>query len=440
MEAVRKHVFFVAFIVLILCSIYACDTTPEKIDVWADSVNGETRIAQAISNADLELSIRVYGVIKLIKVRQFDLLLKTLKSLPKADRSALFKASAPEIGKMFTVPDLSTQAAGKDMLYLLMTMEQKAVQKSAQQAILHWYEKDFLKKYSAGKFSAHHVLTQIGPAAGDLLVKLMESEPKGRVKVAKIVAEINDPQVTSQVSDYFLTQLKEQTPDLKPDLLQVICYARDDRVTEFLNHYVVEKKNPLAIRLNAFNTLTFLPSKLTLPAATRIFIDRNESIDMRGIAIELLQKIGDESILKYLYPFLKDQDVKWATFAAILKVGGETEIGKILDSLNPRVTFWRGDYDVARRHLKELSPKVVEQLVGRLKSRNVPIVALALIGLQYTADIDVAEKHIKPLSKDKRNIKNYLTDKTFTIGMMATEIYNIIKSNSSGSVKKTNEE
>ncbi len=400
-----------------------CNVTTDKIDTWAESVNGEARIAHVVADASAEMPLRVYAVLKLIRVRQFDLLTATMKEMPPADRMKLIQASAPKIGGLFEVPDLSVQAAAKDILYMFMQFDDAQVKRSARQAILLWYKNGFAKKYAAGKFSAYHVLKRVGAPATDLLVELIAKEPeqKTRVKLAKIARDIDHPALKKRVSDVLITWYNEQLPNLTDDLLELACYVRDERLTELLNGYVADKKNPFPIRLSALNSLSFAPSRLSLPIATRLFINRKEHIDLRGIAIEIIRKAGDADMVKYISPFLRDEDVKWAAFAAILKLGGAEAVSTAFDGLNPNVTFWRGDYRVARRHLKKLPTAAAPKLAAYLTSKHVPLVTLALIGLQYSADAALLEKAIKPLADDARPIPNFIDGKTYTLGMMARE-------------------
>ena len=425
----RKRWIVLGITMLLSLFILAgCKTTAKDIDKWAGGVGGEKLIADAMANPKLDPPVRVHAMITLIKIKQSEMMLEKLKKLPDQERMLLIKESAPEIGKLFQTPGLEIQAAAKDALYSFMNLGDKSLQESSAQAILVWYSTNFPTKYSAGRNSAFNVLSEMGPKAGDLLISLMEKEKSMRIKVARIVEKINDPELIRKTSDLLITMFNQQVPNPESDLLQVLCFVRDDRLTELLNRFVADKKIPAQKRSEVFNTLTYKTSKLTIPVATSIFIDKKEDIDLRGIAIEILEQIGDASLLKYLYPFLREEDVKWAVFAAILKLGGANEVENVFNKLDTKVTFWDGDYKVARRHLRKLDASAAPKLLGYLKSKEVPLVALALLGLQYTADKDMAEKEIKALAGDKREIKNYTQDKPTTIGMLAEEVYSKIVS------------
>lgn len=433
--------FFVAAILIAAFLFTACATTEQDIDKFADSVGGENMIADAVADPKVELDVRVYAVAKLIRLEKVELLIGTLKSLPKEESLGLVGASAKEIGKLFQVPDIKVQAAAKDTLYLFGKFENETVRKSAESGILQWYSVNFEKKYSAGKFSAFVVLTEIGANSGDLLYKLMEDEKNKamRPKIAKIVEKINDAGLTKKISNLYVTWLNEQAPNFDSKLLQILCYARDDRVTNLLNNFVANRRNNQNMRINVLNTLTFHPSKLSIPLATRIFINRSEIIDLRGMCIEIIEKIGDKSILKYLMPFLRDEDVKWAAFKTILKIGGADVVPAVFKKLNPKVKFWRDDYDIARRHLKKLPKEAAKHFIKPLKSKHAPIVALALIGLQHTGDKEMAENYVKPLmgkKGEKLVIKNYIEGKKYTVADMAKYVYGVLMKSAPGKTKK----
>ncbi|RJO74047.1 MAG: hypothetical protein C4523_01425 [Myxococcales bacterium] len=415
----------------------ACATTPDDIDKWADSVGGEERIAKAMADAKTEASVRVYALVKLIKLGELDRMIGALKELPEAERLATIKEGGPEIGKLFKVPDLKVQAAAKDALYAFTKLGHQTLEEQSRQALLAWYSYNFMDKYAAGNFSAFHVLSDIGPAAGDVLVALLEKEPPAWAKVGKIIEKINDPGTTRKASDLILKWLVEQSPGFAPELLQLATGVRDDRVTDFLDAFVAEKKNTMASREAAFNTLSFNVSKRSLPVALAIFTDRKESIDLRGIAIEIIRKVGEPANLQYVYPFLKDEAVKWAAFGTVLKIGGAAELEKALGELNPTVVFWRDDYDIAQRHfMKFLSKDAAPTFVKFLKSPHIPLVTMALLGLQVHADAALADAEVKPLFDNARQIKNYLDEKPYTIGELARAVHKAILERPAGAVQK----
>jgi len=405
----------------------ACSTSNEDIDRWAESLGGEQKIITVLSDYAIPLETRVYSVLKLVEKKKFGALSVALEGMTQTQKIELIKASAPEIIKMLRHVDLDVQASAKDVLYVFMSIDQEVIQKSARQVIIQWYSTEFMKKLTLGHFSAFHVLSEIGPLAGDLLVEQLVKTPKARKKIVRIIEKIDSPGVSKHASDVLLKWFEEQKPDLSAELLDLACFVRNDNLTAVMNEYILNKKNPIDIRFSVFNTLTFHPSVTTVPAAVKIFIDRTELFDMRTKAIDIILKLGDESLLDYLYPFLKDEDVKWSAFAAILKFGGAKSVNKVFKKLNPKVKFWREDYDVARRSLKQLDKEAAEPLARYAKSKYVPLATLAIIGLQYTADLEFAEKILTPLTKDKRVIKNYFEHKDYTIGMMASQVLSNIK-------------
>lgn len=411
---------------VIVFILVGCSTTKNDIDQWGDSYGGEQKIATAITDYSIPLEVRVYAVLKLVKIKKLGVLGAVLKRMKRPQQLEIVKASAPEISNMLKYPDFEVQAAAKDVLYVYMSIDQETVQKSARQTILKWYSTDFMKKYSIGHYSAFHVLTKIGSYAGDLLLELFESEKDARTKIAKIIEKINSPGLTAATSKIMLQWYNDQKPHLGKELLELASYIRDDELTASMNEYVLNKNNPPDIRLAVFNTLTYHPSVSTIPAALRIFVDKKEPIDMRGIAIEIIEKLGDDKLLDYLYPFLRDEDVKWAVFGAVLKLGGTSAVETTFKKLNPSVKFWRDDYDVARRHLQTLDKSAAESLAKFTNSKYVPIAALAIIGLQYTADKELADKILTPLTKDKRVIEYYFETKDYTIGMMASQVLSLI--------------
>lgn len=413
-----------AWAVLALCILLfsACSTTNADVDKWANSVGGEKQIAKIMSNLENEQSVRIYAAQKLVSLQQVELMVATLKGMPKNSRANLVNLSGGEIGKMLRHPDMKVQAAAKDTLYMYMSMEQNAIKKNTRQAIMDWYGSEFEKKFSKGKFSGFTVLSSMGSAAGPVLATIFEKNEKMRVKVAKIIEKIDDKALTAKISKIMIGWY-EKDKKLSPEILELACYVRDPHLTGIMNAYLLDQKKALKDRLNVANTLTFHPSSKSIAVATRIFINRREPVELRGIAIELVEKAGDKSLLEYLLPFIADEDVKWAAFAAVLKLGGVEAIEPAFKKLNPKVKYWRDDYDVARRHLKKLDKTAAEKLVPFLSSKHVPIVALALIGLQYTADAELAEKSIKPLFEDKRKIKNYFEKKKFTIGQLAKQAH-----------------
>ncbi len=424
-----SRMMLAAIAVLFAWIVSGCAVTQDKIDTWADSVGGEARIAEAVADPGVDMPVRVYGMIKLIKIEQFDLLVSSMKKMEQAQRLLLIKNSASDIGKLFQVPDIKVQAAAKDTLFLFLSMENKAVQDSSKAMLLNWYKTNFKDKYGAGRYSASNVLKEMGDDAADTLAQAMKDskDTQTRVKIAKIVESIASPKVVEKVSDLFVTWLNEQTPNLDPGLLQVLCFARDDRVTQMLNHYVVNKDNPYKLRLEAMNTLTFHPSKLSLPMAIKLFIDKRGDMDFRAYSVDLIKKIGDREALKYLPAFLKEEAVKWATSGAILKIDGANGVDTVLKGINPKVKFVRDDYDIARRQFKELGPDAAPVFEKYLKAKHVPLVAMALIGLQYTGDKALAEKSIKPLFEDKRDVKGYMYDKPYALGQLAKAVYGAIQ-------------
>ncbi len=418
---------FALFLAMTL--LVACQTTIEDVDKFKDAVNGHAKLMEIMQDESVEPAVRSYAAVSLIKENQVEKMYVALKGMPADQQVHLIMESARSIGELFRNPDLGTQAAAKDALFLFMQMGVKPIEKSSLEVILNWYSSSFDIKYSAGTYSAFVVLTYIGKAATPLLHKLIvdPAMQKMQSKIIKIIEKIDDPELAGLTSDYFIAQLNKQAPNFEQETLDMLRVVRDDRVTEILNNFAADKKNDYRMREAVLDTLRFKPSKLSIPAATRIFMDKSESIDMRGLAIEIIQESGDEEVVKFLMPFIRDENVKWAVFGAILKIGKEKHLKEVFDKLDPTATFWRGDYDVARRHLKNLPPEAAAVLAPYLKSKQIPLTTLALIGLQYTATPAQAEEWIKPMLEDARIIPNYHSQNKISLGKLAQEIYERIK-------------
>jgi|GEM_PF-3157612 len=434
-----RAAFGVLALLLAAMLFSACQTSNEDVDKFRDAVDGHARIMAIMKDASVEPAVRSYAAVTLIKENQVERMYIALKSMPEDQQEKLVVESARGIGELFRNPDLTVQAAAKDALFLFMQLGIKSIEKSSMEVILNWYSTSFDKKYSAGNYSAFVVLTYVGKAATPLLNKLI-TDPgmlEMRPKIIKIIEKLDDPELAKLTSDYFIAQLNKQAPNFEQDTLDMLRFVRDDRVTELLNNFVVDKKNSGKMREAVLDTLRFKPSRLSIPAATRIFIDKKESIDMRGLAIEIIQESGDEEVVKFLMPFLKDENVKWAVFGSILKIGKEKHLKEVFDKINPTATFWRGDYDIARRHLKNLPPEAAAILTPYLSSKHIPLITLALIGMQYTATPAQAEEWLKPLLEDARVIPNYHSQNKISLGKLAQEIFERIKS---GADKQKEEE
>ena len=408
----------------------SCSPTKEKINELAGYQNGEPQIADILFDASVELPVRVYALVKLIKLKQTDLVFETLKKLPKNEALTIIATGAQDIADLLKEPDVEVQAAAKDVFFMFRTAQVEAVAEAAKKVVLNWYATDFLKKYDMGKFGAFTVLTEMGVDATPLLLKLLDDRETWK-KVGKIIQTINHEKLTEFAGRKLTDVWNAEYPNLSEDLLNLLASVRDDKLEESLTKYVLDIEKPWAIRRRCINALTYNPRPISLPMAIKMLRDKKENPDIRGLSLDIIKQVGgldEQATLTALYPALMDEDVMWGTMEAILVITKGEAVAKVIQGMNPKGRYHMKDYVQAHRYMKKnLTDKQAEQLRPLLKSKQVHEVILAAIALQYAGNKDDAETQIKPLLEDKREMKGYKDGVKMTVGIYVKTIYDKMK-------------
>ncbi len=414
---------------LLFCS--SCAPTREKVDELAGYQNGEPQIADILFDPKAEMPVRIYALVKLIKLKETDLVFETLKKLPKNEALTIIATGAQEIADMLKEPDVEVQAAAKDVFFMFRTAQVDAVADASKKVVLNWYATDFLKKYDMGKFGAFNVLTEMGTDATPLLLKLLDDRENWK-KVGKIIKTINHPKLMEFASRKLTDVWNAEFPNLSEELLNLLASVRDDKLEESLTKYVLDIKKPWAIRRRCINALTYDPRPISLPMAIKMLRDKKENPDIRGLSLDIIKKIGGltkEATLAALYPALKDEGVMWGTLEAILVITKGDGVAKAIKGMNPKGRYHMRDYLQAHRYMKKnLTDKQAEQLRPLMKSKKVHEVVLAAIGLQYAGSKKDAEEVIKPMLGDKRELKGYKEGLKLTLGAYLKPVYEKMKS------------
>lgn len=418
----------VAGILGLVLLLLGCSTSREDIDKWADAVGGEERIVQTLRDPGAELDVRAYAMLKMIRLRDFARLDTALGAMEVEDRNRVIRAGAEEIGKLLTFPDMSVQAAAKDALYLFLKIDNELVSRSARQALLIWYGTDFDKKFAAGTYSAFHVLTELGLESSDLVIQVMRDYPEMRSRVARIAEALNDPALFAKMDGLYLEWFNpEQDAEAASTVLSLACFARGDAFTDRLNAYVADRKNPYDLRRKAMNTLTYRANPRSLPMVMARIADSGETGDMRGLALEILEKTGGPEQARELLPQINDPHIRWFAFKAAVVLGGVERIAPMLTHLRPGAKLWREDYDFAAEVIAKTGEESASIMVPFLKSADVNVVAIALLSLERLKATRYREE-VAALLPDTRPVPRYEASKPLSVGELAFRVREVLGS------------
>src|SRR5262245_1899668 len=157
-----------------------CDSvSSDSIQRWKTTQKGPTKLQEAVRSSGVAPRLRAEAAAALVDIGMVEEAESAIGSAPSVERAEIVKTLIPIYGEGMKNPDLAKARTARDALFGVRQFaggpeEQRAIDG----AILPSLERDLREgRTASGRHSMEKMLAAAGPAAGPMLVKLLE-DPK----------------------------------------------------------------------------------------------------------------------------------------------------------------------------------------------------------------------------------------------------------------------
>ena len=297
---------------LVLTAMTGCGSpTNQDMDAWGADPAGGTRLEKTLTDDGEKTEVRAYALTTLVKSMKMAALKDALKKMPTAQQDKVVTAAAPALKALLT-GSMEQQAAVKDALFLIAESKNSpAVKAALKGALLGWYETDFPKRASMGRYDWSLVMDLYGPEAAPVMLKaffkslLIVKHPPYLKKLVDAIVKLGNPELTAKAQKLLSQRIdKEFAPDqdgneggVSEETVKLTYDLKGPDIYRVLNKYMVMGDK---IDANARLAMVESLSKDEKPNidcrdnCLNLLKDSHEFREVRLVALSILKKIADE--------------------------------------------------------------------------------------------------------------------------------------------------
>jgi hypothetical protein len=177
-----------------------CDgVTADRIEQWKNTEKGPGKLESALKDSAVPTELRARAAIALVDIGRPDPVDDAFAAMPAAERGALIAALIPLYVETLQGGTVTKARDARDGLFSLRASATPEQQARIDAALLPSVEKDLRAgRVAGGRHSVDKILVAIGPAAGPLLVKLLQDPAVPFPAVADVLAKVGDAAAREQ--------------------------------------------------------------------------------------------------------------------------------------------------------------------------------------------------------------------------------------------------
>jgi hypothetical protein len=417
---------------LVLAASCSSRVTSENIATWKTTEKGPDRLHEALANHSVSGKLRAEAAAALVDIGRAEEVDTVLASTPADDRAEIAKYLVPiyETGMKDPSPDKSLEY--RDALFALRGLAPAEDQKRIDDGLLASLEAEMKTgKVRQGRHSLDKMMTAIGAASGEMLVRVLATPDVPYVPAAEMLGKVGDESARDKGAAALLARAPqiraaEKSADKLDRALGMI--GGPTAVKELERQASTGKGNEPLIAARA---LTERRDPAVLPFALKIAGDPKADKALRDEMFGVVEGIGGLEAEKGLLAIIssdKEEIVRYRAFEAALGARKADGIVPALEAFPASATYKKVDVDdLLVKLIEKLGAAARPALLQGLGSR-VPLARMtAVMTLAHVGKPEDAAALAK-LTSDSASIKGFPAGDT--IGKEAAEAAEALKKRS----------
>jgi hypothetical protein len=402
-----------ALLAILLACPAACSTrvTSENIAAWKTTQKGPDRLHDALADHSVAAKLRAEAALALVDIGRSDEVDQILSNAPADDRAEIAKALAPQYEAAMKTAPPEKALDYRDALFSLRGIAPADDQKRIDEALLASLEAEMKTgKLRQGRHSLDKMLTAIGAASGEMLVRVLSSPDVPYAPAAEMLGKVGDEAARARGAAALVARapqiLAAEKSPAKLD--RAVGMIGGPTAVSYLEHEVSAGKGEPA--LIATRALRERRDPSVLPFALKIAADPKADRALRDEIFEVVANIGGLEAEKGLLGIIssdKEEIVRYRAFEAELTARKAEGIVPALEAFPASAAYKRVDVDdLLVKLIEKLGQPARPALVQALGSR-VPLArvtaAMTLAQIGRPDDAPALNK----LASDSATIKGF---------------------------------
>ncbi|HVZ72567.1 MAG TPA: HEAT repeat domain-containing protein [Polyangia bacterium] len=427
MERTQLRVVLVALGLLALAS--ACDkVSSDNIQLWKTTQKGPDRLKAALADHGVEPRLRAEAAIAMTDIGLADDVDTTFSSLPNDDRLAIAKSLESLYATQMKDPSADKALAARDGLYSLRQYVSPDEQAQIDAMLLPALEADLSAGHlRQGRHSVDKMMTAIGPAAGDMLARVLASPSSQVAQAAELLGKVGSPEAREKGGAAIVARAKtanKKTP-IEP-LYKALGSVGGPSAVAFLESKVTgPDKDGAALAVRALQERR---DPAVLPFALKVAGDAHADKIVRDEMFGVIETIGGLEARRGLLEIIandKEEIVRYRAFESALTSAKTEGIVPALEAFPAAATYKKVDVDdLLVKLIEKLGAAARPALVQGLASKSPLARMTCLMTLEQIGKAPDAPA-VEKLAGDTASVKGFPAGET--IGKEAKRIAGVLE-------------
>jgi hypothetical protein len=393
-----------------------CEVTQEKIQLWKGTKNGPHKLADAVTDEEIQIGLRANAAVALVEINSWELLRESLGKIKKEDAERVVGAMVPALAWIVEAEDNADGKAlsklevdAKDALFIVLNYTSGNAKDMAEKALIDWCVRDYNGRAMAGQYNIKTIVKKIGPKAAEALVPLLSVDQLVIKYIAELIVEVGDKKVLEKASSQLAADLRKNLKKLDKVHLISAAVIGGIPVAEALLEFATDKELGAELQRYCLRALSdSIDKKVVVLAQEHIdkLFEMAESPDFdkyqREETYYVIAQNGRKEDVPRIRKLLVEKSSFWRAvgFRCILRMDGEEQLSPTLKEIE-RLKLTKGKSDIEEivsriASFPNLLPEVRKLLDD--SSSFIKAIAVGVLGKHGTND---DKKVIQELSNSK---------------------------------------
>jgi HEAT repeat protein len=333
--------------------------TSDRIQQWKSTQKGPGKLQDALKDSSLSPKLRAEAAAALVDIGMADEVEQAMAAVPADHRWEILKTLVPIYVAQMKTAELTKARTARDALFGVRAYAPPEEQKQIDAVLLPSIEKDLREgRVGGGRHSLDKMLAALGPAAGPMLVTLLEDPRVPFQGVAELLERVGDDAARER-GGVALIKRALATPDVPVALWRALGTMGGKPATAFLVEKVQKGFEKDAVA--AAQALQQRRDPTLLPLALKIASDPKANRAVRDEMFGLAEKIGGLEAQRGLIRIIASDPnelVRYRAYEAALAVGKGDAVVPALEAFPAKAAYKKDDVvDFLVKDITKLGPE-----------------------------------------------------------------------------------
>jgi hypothetical protein len=357
-----------------LMLVGACeDVSAERISQWKNTEKGPHKLESAVQTSSVAPQLRAQAAAALIEIGRPESVNAAIAGMPAPDRQSVVGALIPLYVAMMETPAAGPSVDARDALFDLREHAAPADQARIDAALLPSCLRDLRAgRYAGGRHSIDKLLTAVGPAAGPMLVQLLDEPAAPFPAIVEVVVKVADAATRERAGRSLVARAAKLSAIPQP-LLRALAVVGGKSAVDFLETKI--ERAPEEEAAAAAHALQQGPRDPALvPFALRVVADRAAHKGVREEMFDVLEHLGGDEARQGLVRLIAsdpEEKARYRAYEAAVAIGAGAALGPALEAFPAKATYKRDDVmDFLVKDIEKIGAPARPALVKLLASAS----------------------------------------------------------------------